>query len=284
MIGYFSKWLRRNKASAATPVFRPDFYSVGYPKTGNTWIRMMLGRYVQQVRGLGEMPLFDIAEMQELFASGYAGATGVFTHEPLTWESQTADDLDYDLVIAPFVGRRVLFLTRYPLDTLVSSFMQAKFKVSPAYPGDLSAFLTDPVYGLDKLIRFHDLWARHKGDTAGFLLTRYEDTHADPTAQLRRLIDFLGEPVDDAAITDAVHFASFDNLKAIETSGQKLVYKSSGFNAFGDGPRNNPNAFFVRKGGIGGYRDEIDADVARELETRIAERMPAMFGYGGGVP
>src|SRR3546814_18013273 len=97
------------------------------------------------------MPLFDDKEMRDLKRAGYLGAAGVFTHAPLTWATQRADDLDYDSVIAPFAGRRVVFLTRHPLDTLVSGFMQAKFKVAASYPGELKEFIADPIYGLDKI-------------------------------------------------------------------------------------------------------------------------------------
>ena len=239
----------------------------------------MLGRYVQQLHGLGTMPLFDDKEMRDLKRATYPGAAGVFTHAPLTWATQRAEDLDYDSVIAPFVGRRVVFLTRHPLDVLVSSFMQAKFKVAASYPGELREFITDPVLGLDKLIRFHELWVAHRDETEGFLLVRYEDIHADPATQLRRLAAFIGESIDETAIAEAVAFASFDNLRKIESSGTRMVYKSSGFNAFGDGPRDNPNAFHVRKGEIAGYRTELPPDSILALENRVRVSMPAFYGY-----
>ena len=257
-----------------------DFVAIGFPKTGNTWTRIMLGRYVQLVHGLNDVPLFDSNEMADLVRNGYGGATGTFTHHPLTWERQVAGDLSFDNVIAPFLGKKVIFLTRHPLDALVSHFMHAKFKVPSApYPGTLTEFIMDPVQGLEKFFKFHDVWARHHGDVNEFLLWRYEDVRRDPDGQLKRLLVFLGEEVKEGAVREAIQFSSFENLKAMETSGKKFVYKSSGFDAFGEGPRDDPNAFHVRKGLVGGYRDELPAELLGMLEQRVKAEMPAFFGY-----
>jgi len=259
---------------------RRDFVAVGFPKTGNTWTRIMLGRYVQQVHGLEDVPLFDSNEMTELSRSGYRGATGVFTHHPLTWEMQVARDLSFDNVISSFLDKRVIFLTRHPLDTLVSHFMHAKFKVPSApYPGTLAEFIIDPVYGLDKLFRFYEVWASHHADVSEFFLWRYEDVRRDQEGQLKRLLAFLGEEVNEVAMRDAIQFSSFENLKAMESSGKKFVYKSSGFDAFGEGPRDDPNAFHIRKGQVGGYRDELPAELVAKLEQRVKSEMPTFFGY-----
>lgn len=257
-----------------------DFVAVGYPKTGNTWTRIMLGRYVQLVHGLDHLPLFDASEMAELSRRGYRGSVGTFTHHPLLWETQLPEDLSYENVITPFLRQRVLFLTRHPLDTLVSHFMHAKYKVLNApYPGNLNDFILDPVQGIEKLIRFHELWATYHDDVGEFFLWRYEDVRQDPAGQLKRLLAFLGEAVDDEAIRDAIEFASFENLKAMESSGKKLVYKSSGFNAFGDGPRDDPNAFHIRKGEIAGYKSELSPEHIAKFEQRVKAEMPAFFGY-----
>jgi hypothetical protein len=256
------------------------FVGLGYPKTGNTWTRIMLGHYVKTVFGLDHLLLFDQAEMEELVSNGYRGPVGVFTHGPLVWDRQTAADLDYDNTVRPFIDQRVVFLTRHPLDVLVSQFMHAKFKARKApYLGRLQDFVTDPVHGLDKFLRFHELWARHHSEVRAFMLWRYEDVRVSPEEQLKRLLAFLGLQADSSAVSAAVKFASFENLKAMEAAGERLVYRSSGFNAFGDGPRDDPNAFHIRKGQVGGYRDELSPELTGRLEERLLVEMPAFFGY-----
>ncbi len=278
MFKFLIQRLMGEKSRAALPALDPDFHSVGYPKTGNTWTRIMLGRYVQKVFGLASAPLFDEMEMAELRADGYAGPTGLFTHHPLTWETQTAVDLNVENVIAPFRAKRVILLTRHPLDTLVSAYMQAKFMLAAnPYPGTLADFIEDPVFGLEKLIRFHEIWSEHHQETSKFMLWRYEEVRANPSREMLRLLAFLNLPHDADALADAVNYASFENLRAMEASGARLIYKSSGFNAFGSGPRDDPNAFHVRKGRVNGYRDEIDAASVARLENIVLSRMPKIF-------
>lgn len=280
MIRLLKAILGGNRKTVGPPGGGNNFVAVGYPKTGNTWTRIMLGRYVQLVHGLDHLPLFDASEMAALSRCGYRGSFGAFTHQPLMWDTQLPADLTYENVIVPFIRQKVLFLTRHPLDTLVSHFMHAKYKVPDApYPGNLIDFIFDPVQGIEKLIRFHGLWATYHDDVREFFLWRYEDVRQDPAGQLKRLLAFLGEAVDDEAIQDAIKFASFENLKAMESSGKRLVYKSSGFNAFGDGPRDDPNAFHVRKGEIAGYKNELSPEHIVELEQRVKAEMPAFFGY-----
>lgn len=106
---------------------RKTFSAVGYPKVGNTWLRITLGRYLQTVYGLTEMPLMDSAEFPDLASAG-CKTIGEFTHSPLEWTSQCESDLTYESVVLPFHGQRVVLLVRHPLDVLVSQYMQERFR------------------------------------------------------------------------------------------------------------------------------------------------------------
>ncbi len=83
MIGRFMRLLGRGKTFLGMAEPRFDFTAVGYPKTGNTWTRVMLGRYVQKAYDLKEMPLFDPQEMVDLRAGGYSSDESGFVCEPL---------------------------------------------------------------------------------------------------------------------------------------------------------------------------------------------------------
>ena len=258
---------------------RATFAAVGYPKVGNTWLRLTLGHYLQRRYGLAELPLMDAAEFPMLAAAG-CRAVGEFTHAPLEWTTQTAGDLSADNVAAPFADVRVVLLTRYPLDTLVSSYMQERHR-NPAAPfmGSLADFIDSPVFGLDKLLRFHQVWAAERSAVRALTVWRYEDALADPRRTLSDVLDFLGEPIDANDVADAVERSSFTSLRSMELSGRQPVYKSSQLPIFATGDRANPDALHTRRGRAGGYRDDIPADLARQLEQRIAREMPPLFGY-----
>ena len=256
-----------------------DFVAVGYPKTGNTWLRMMLGYYFQQAYKLTELPLFDGGERNTLHASGYRGPLGTFTHAPLTWQHQTANDLDCQTVVVPFRHQRVLLIVRHPLDVLVSHYMHMKFKkVRRPFTGDLAEFAADSVFGLDKLLRYYQIWARELTESENVMLLRYEDMKANTEKTFSALLEFIGVSVEPGLVSEAVRLSSFDNMRDLEQSGMAPTY-ASGFQMFGAGEREHPNAFHVREGKIGGYRLEFGDVLASRLEERVAAEMSACYGY-----
>jgi hypothetical protein len=250
---------------------------VGYPKTGSTWVRFMVGRYVQLISGGEKLPLFDHVDKHGDGESAGAGPPMYFTHEPLRWESQTAADLNEDNTVGIFAGKRVVLLVRHPLDALVSSWHQATRKVG-TFDGDLEAFVADPVYGLDKFLRFYGLWA--PGVSAGSVhLLRYEDLRADPAGGLRGLLDFLDLAPEPDAIAQAVEFGSFDSMKRMEAEDKAPVYESSGLGVFATGDRSDPDAFHVRRGVVGGYREYLSAESSEHQLDLIRARMDPVYGY-----
>jgi hypothetical protein len=203
-----------------------------------------------------------------------------FTHEPLEWGSQTAQDLTSANVVEPFRGKRVVLLVRHPLDTLVSSWHQARLRADPPYEGDVRSFVEQPVHGLEKLLRFYRIW--EDAHRAGFpvALFRYEDARRDAAAQLEHILRFVGvDKPEPAAVGAAVERASFSNMQAMERSGREPRYKSSGLGIFATGDRSVPDAFHVRRGEVGGYRDDLPPDLVPGYERRVAESMAGWYGY-----
>jgi hypothetical protein len=267
-------------ARAAAPEPALDAVVVGYPKSGNTWLRMLLGRYAQLLHGLAEMPLFDGTERAQPGLAGYPGPFFRFTHEPLEWRTQTAADLSDENVVAPFAGLRVVLLTRYPIDVLVSLFMQQKYTRNPyPYPGTLEELVDDPVYGLDKFLRFHLLWDAGATRTAAFRLARYEDLRRDAETEAGAIARFLGFALEEKALREAVAYAAFDSMKSMQGSGHVPTYPSSGLGVFGPIDPAEPRSNRVRSGTVGGYRAELAAETCARLERRIREALPARYGY-----
>jgi|GEM_PF-3067709 len=269
------------KAKKARDLGCKRIAAVGYPKTGNTWTRIMLGHYIQSLYQLQEIPLFEDSVQDEQDIIYEKSSLDVFfTHSPLMWVNQVADDLTYNNVIQPYQQKKVVLLVRHPLDTLVSSFMHSKYKITDnPYKGNLIQFINDPVMGLDKYFRFYQLWNDHKSDVADILIWKYEDLKTKPIEHLLRLIAYIGEPVLNNYITDAIKYSEFDNLKNIEKAGRNFTYPSSGFDVFGETDHSKPETFHVRRGVVGGYKDYIDISDLRYLEGRIKHEMPPLYKY-----
>ena len=273
VLNFFGK--RKRVAPAHT------FVAVGYPKVGNTWLRMTLGRYVQKLANLPELPLFEPNDAEELTRAIGSQAAGYFTHAPLEWDTQVASDLGFDNTVRPFADQKVILLTRHPLDALVSHFMHNRKKLneSDRFPDSLIDFVNHPVFGLEKFLQFHELWQSNRGRVDALLVWRYEDARSDPVAALKRTVDFLGWAWDDSVARDAVEYASFENMQKLERGSQSIVYRSSGFKVFGEGDAKDPDAYHVRKGRVQGFRDELSADIIMKLESDIKKRLFEAYGY-----
>jgi hypothetical protein len=257
-----------------------SFVAVGYPKVGNTWLRMTLGRYVEKLANLPELPLFEPNDAADLKKAIGPQATGYFTHAPLEWDTQVADDLSFENTVRPFLHQKVILLTRHPLDALLSLHKQQLYRTGHDQSWDgPAAFLEDRVFGLEKFIKFYELWFQSRHAVAGLLLWRYENAKANPEDYFRKTVSFLDLPIKEEAVTDAVRFASFDSMKKMEMSQTGPSYRTSGFGIFATGDRSNPDAFHVRKGKVGGFRDELTPDEVARFEAVIKERLPSFYEY-----
>lgn len=256
-----------------------ELYFVGYPKTGNTWAVYMLGRYVQLVCGLSQLPVFDTTDSLGRCESFCVGPRIQFTHRPLLWERQRAFDLDYGNVIKPFEEKRVVLLIRHPLDTLVSLWMYQHHRSAGNYAGNLKTFLDDPVWGIEKFFRFYTLWHEYRDRVRAVHLLRYEDMRTDPQVNFAKLLTFLGIPQQEQQLCQAVTDASFENMKKIEQSGSGPRFRSSGVSIFGSSDKNNPDSFHVRRGRVGGFRDYLSEQDVDQLLASIKRHLPEFFGY-----
>lgn len=254
-----------------------DTYFLSFPKTGNTWLRFLLGRYVQQYCGLARLPLFDESDWLGRCRGYCVGPRMHFTHRPLRWDGQTAAELTVENVVLPFRGKQVVLLARHPLDVLVSLWMQEKHQVDPPYQGDLDAFIEDGNFGLDKLIRYYRLWLEHRDVPQSFQLVRYEDMRRDTVSEVSLLLAFLGIQKSENVLDDAIQHASFDRMKELEKSGKKVSYHF-GLNIFGPGDKSNPNAFHVRKGKVGGYSEYLNEQQMTRYLNRLKNELPEL-GY-----
>jgi alcohol sulfotransferase len=76
-------------------------------------------------------------------------------------------------------------------------------------------------------------------------------------------------------VSDAVAFASYDNMKRLEEteslgfSGQRLVPKD----------RANPSSYKVRRAKVGGWRDYFDDRQVAQIEAMVDARAAPLFGY-----
>lgn len=266
---------------------RSSLIIIAHPKSGNTWLKVMLTRLHVQRHGIPES---DFARYPALADANPAIPSFAATNGWYSYERAVGDLLQPGRQDAELAAKPVVLLARNPLDIAVSWFFQFTKRQSDHKQELINAGLSKPVdrrnigmwdfvreseIGLPSLIAFLNYWDTALDHLDHALLTSYEELRADPAGVLSRITTLMGDSFSEAEIADAVAFASFDNLRKLESEG---FFRSGGLTL-----RNasDPESFKVRRAKVGGYRDYFDAEQAAELEALVqrdlSPRLRALF-------
>lgn len=243
-----------------------------FPKSGRTWLRLLIGRALCARYGLPESQILDTFALTR--AAGILPT--VFSHDGTSnTEGRHFDRLDRDK--RAFRGKRVLLLCRDPRDTVISCFFEATRR-KHVYDGTLSEFLRDPHYGVRKIVAFYQLWDAARAVPEKLLVVSYEDLHADPAKVLRETLAFLGAAdLPDRIVAEAIEYGRFDNMRRMEQAG-----------GLGDGSRLRPadaadaSSFKTRQGKVGGFAQTLsEADLAFANRVMAENPCPLLAAYRG---
>ncbi len=248
---------------------QPQGHVISYPKSGRTWLRVLVGRAICRKFDISDRRLLDTLE-----ATSIAGVLPTeFTHdgsgmrEGTTWLQMVVAKADYR-------DKKVCVLVRDPRDVMVSCYFQATKRIN-VYDGPISEFIRCDHLGARRCAAFYRNWCENRSVPREFLLVRYEEMKADTRRVLRGVLEFIGvSGIDQSLLDDAVEYASFENMKKMETSQQfqRQVLKP--------GDVNDQESFKVRRGKVGGYRDYLNDDDCGFLDQVLVEaRCPLLEPY-----
>jgi hypothetical protein len=263
------KWLRRRFAG------RPKTVFISYPKSGRTWVRLMLGKAICDHLQL-ELPHQGDLLRAETFSKLDARVPALDISHDGSPFLQTAAELSRSK--REYAGKSVILLARDPRDVVISSWFrrekQAERHGNP-FEGSISEYLRHPIHGIEKIVEFMNLWAANRHVPARFLLMRYEDVIEEPGKELRRLLEFLGfGEVSEKVVGDAVDYGSFQNMQSLERDDTLQSNRLRPVNS--DDPNSTPK---VRKGQPGGYVDDLDTSDIQFVDRVVAEKLDPWFGY-----
>jgi hypothetical protein len=272
----FERWFRgyeeKKKLGASDGVI------ASFGKSGRTWVRVLLWRYLAKKNGYAGDSISGFDE----FRDRRPGVPVLF----FTHDNYLKDYLGHDDKAAVYGGRPVVLLVRDPRDTAVSQFFQwkhrmvARKKVINDYPltDDVSVqdFIASPQAGVPKIIGFMNDWAKAAPRMPKLLVVKYEELRADTKGQLRRILEFLGQHPTDAELEDAVSFASIDNMRRMEVENAK---KLGAQRSMKPGNADDPSSFKVRRGKVGGWRDYVTDEQAEALDRLVRDTLDPVYGY-----
>lgn len=257
-----------------------DRFVVSFPKSGRTWLRVLVGA-AEAVRA-GVSVEKRSAEWLRRDAPELDGRPVLFTHALSSSPGEPVEHVE--LFLRYIADRARVFLVRDPRDTVVSYYFQQIKRRGADYgdvPDKLADFVRHPFYGVDRIIAFMN--ASQCAFDAGpgpALLLSYEALHADPVSALARVLQFLGAPpAPPEALVRAVEFGRFENMHELEARG-----RLSGRLRPADA--SDAESFKTRKGEVGGYRSYFAEDDVAWLDERVSARLVPSLGYAvpGAAP
>lgn len=271
------------------------YWIASYPKSGNTWVRLLLANLLEEDGAL------DYSEPIG-FASVAASSTSLELYldveaSDLTPAEQAELRHDLCLVLAhetsaplfrkvhdgwgvtpsgrplfpPQVTLGTIYIVRDPRDVAVSWAHHSGLTLDEAI-----AFLADPNTAIAKATRWNEQfeqrlgsWSDHVASWLGAqpapLLVSYERLSTDTVAVLAQIADFCQIPASAARIEAAVKAARFDRLQQAEKIRRFEMGQRAGRN-------------FFRRGVAGGWRDTLSSLQADRIIQDHQEAMKRL-GY-----
>lgn len=230
-----------------------EYLLISLTNCGRTWLRVMLGRAMQLAYGVEAVNLHDLFIFSELNPN-------LPSIKPIHEK--------YGQFGHTYQQHKVILLVRDPRDALVSRYYQHR----KILPPDLNQYILEG-NDLAAYIQFYNDWQIYQDTAKAFLCIRYEDLKQDTLRELSRIVDFLELAIPPATLTNAIEFAAFNNMKKLETEGSPEVRAG-----VLQGHR-SPTQRKVRKGIIGGYREDLSNEAIDFLDQTISRQLNPIYGY-----
>lgn len=258
--------------------FVDEVYAVSFPKSGRTWIELMMAKIYELLTDYDVNALLNGRQFSRWnilrrvrypfpfvrFGHGYMNAEicrGTYFPE------------------AKYKGKKIFLLVRDPRDVVVSYYFYAKHHQG-LFEGSLKEFIEYSPdsdnehqyqyrFGINAPINYMNAWVKHSSLFAAFQVGYYVDFRQNTYSQLSRLCDFIGLPATPHMLTTAITYGSFENMRKLEMSNALNWHGLSG--------AKDLKGLKTRRGVVGGYQSDLDDGLIKYLDTIINARLHPFF-------
>jgi len=228
-----------------------DVYLVSYPKSGTTWVCLILANILKRIRSdARRIDFFSVHDyVPDLHAnperiSQLSPPRVIKTHENFDeWYRRIG--LRGGEVVLP----RVIYLVRDGREAIVSYYHYVR--ALHGYRGSFPDFLRDNRMKRDDWGDHVSKWLIHNDvlDKREALLMRYERLRSDTMVEVKRMIDFIGIEASEIILQEAIKESDITKIRELEEKyGGGVRYKDRDYR-------------FARKGSQG----EIEEGLQREV-------------------
>ncbi|MEM6611692.1 MAG: sulfotransferase domain-containing protein [Cyanobacteria bacterium P01_C01_bin.72] len=246
-------------------VFPDDLFLVSYPKSGNTWMRFLIGNLMY--------PEVDITftNINKIIPDIYLTSNRELRQiaRPRIIKSHEYFDPRY---------QKVIFVVRDPRDVTLSSYFHALKYGLITETTSLEEFCHKFLLGqyyfvgesnpLGSWSENTGSWLGARKNDANFLLLRYEDFQTNIVEQLNKIAKFMSLQCSECDIARAIKCSSIDQMRKLEQQ-QKNVWPNK---------YTKKDIAFVRTAVSGAGQVQLSSSVLKKMEFLWGETMEQL-GY-----
>jgi hypothetical protein len=236
-----------------------DVFVASYPRSGSTWLRFLLFETLtRNEAGFDNVNRVIPDVGMHVDATVLLANQGrlIKTHEPFRREYKRAVYVVRDVrdvVLSEYAYQNALGRIRGTFDEYVTDFLQGTATGYGSWQDHVRGWIDSPLEA--------------SGD---LLVVRYRDLRKDTQTHLQRIMSFLGVEVDRQTIVRAIQNNEFQKMRAKEDRSPQL------------GKSVDAERRFVRKGAVGGWREQLTIEQLRRIEDKTGIMM-ARLGYESAV-
>ena len=237
-----------------------DIFIVTYPRSGTTWLQMI----VYQLTTDGAMDFAHIDEVSPFLEISMIPRRRKISDLPAT-PRVVKSHLSYHAI--PKGPGRYICCIRNGLDVAVSYHDHARKYLTEWRQCSLGEFFNRFMAGrvpYGSWFKHVAGWLRNE-DRLNVLVVTYEELSADLEAEVKRIADFCGITIDPAAMPRILERCSFAFMREHDarfSPGARSLPTPAG-----------PKSAFIRKGQVGGWRQELDARSVSDFQKACDRRL-----------
>jgi hypothetical protein len=245
--------LGRKTAGRNLAIFSDDVFIVSYPRSGNTWVRFLLGNLVYQDQPttfanvesrIPEIYLFPDRVLRSLPRPRLLKSHECFDPRYRKIIYIVRDPRDVAVSYYHYALKRKAIEEDYPIADFVERFLAAEFDIQWAW----AASWSDHVMS----------WVSMRHGREGFLLLRYEDIIENAEGELSKMAGFLKLEASPQRLERAVSLSSADHMRNLEKE-QGRQWKLT--------KATRQDKPFVREASVGGWKLVLPPSSVAKIEA-----------------
>lgn len=247
---------------------------ISYPKSGRTWVRLMLNTYMVKQH---KLPIDDVVKVEQTLINTpnhimWTHFNGAMLFRKPYWDM----GFDYNQV----KSLSCIFLSRNFYSTIASVYDHGKHR-KQIFDLNPKAFLRNPRYGIGKLLAFYNQINEVHGLCGNFTAFQYEKILKNPREQFIEILHAFNQPVNEQFVDEVVESGQLLNMQ--ETAAQSR-YANTWLGEINPNAKENKNVTIGNNKKYHALFDDDDLDYIKKMIDMVLVNKDASYLEGCLTP